>query len=84
MKSVFYVSNSQVPPPEKDSGFTKEGWYWIDKTWANMYGPYSTREAAEKEQLEYVIHCLGVTSTKEEKRQYPEEPGGGALSVNSH
>lgn len=58
MKSIFYVSNSQVTPPEKDSGFTKEGWYWTDETWTSMYGPYSSYKAAEDAQKQYVENCL--------------------------
>lgn len=33
-----------------------EGWYFVDETFANYYGPYPTREAADEAQTEYARH----------------------------
>lgn len=35
-------------------------WYWCDETWANAYGPYDTREEADKDCTEYCREYLGA------------------------
>ena len=34
----------------------EEGWFFYDETWSEAYGPYATKEDAEKEFSEYVYY----------------------------
>jgi hypothetical protein len=45
-----------------DLVFERDGhWWFLDETWVNEHGPYSTKEFAEYGWLSYICSVLGVT-----------------------
>lgn len=36
----------------------KDGWYFYDETWSDLYGPYKNREHADRELWRYVLEVL--------------------------
>lgn len=41
-------------------GFSKEGWYFWDETWAHAYGPFNTEKECNDKLTHYVVHVLGI------------------------
>lgn len=51
---VFFFPDTRFPTVgELSAGITRDGWYFWDESWTNVYGPYETEVQCRQNLIRY-------------------------------